>query len=449
MASGSSNNIDLISAVSRPRETNSARDKMVSAADSFETRYKQELNKAKPAESATKKTAETEQPASPRQSASSAQQTEQQSAGQSATSKGELDANSRSDKTADKLAQQDENVGQAKSVDMPPNAIDLAALLAQIPAPKQVDSADADSGNSVSALASAFSAAIPGMTELEISTENPKVTDVSVTVDVAGEQQKQALGVASLLQARGINTPARIAAENKESASLLPFTDVLAVTGAEHQQFELGSQQGQAAFNFADNESSNPGELGKSTVQYGGTTISVGSAVQTANQASRSAATNAYIETPVHDARWSDAVAQRVSLMLGKQEQQIEMQLNPPNLGPMEVRLNLGSEQASVIFTSQHAAVREALAAATPKLTALLADQGIVLQNVQVASDSLQQQQQNAFSQQQARQFDSPAGGPRHGTMANTVGNEMGIERRVNLSDLRLPAGSTRVSLFV
>ncbi|WP_273431633.1 flagellar hook-length control protein FliK [Chitinibacter tainanensis] len=156
-----------------------------------------------------------------------------------------------------------------------------------------------------------------------------------------------------------------------------------------------------------------------------------------------------YVATPVNDPRWGDAVAQRVSLMLGKQEQQIQMQLNPPNLGPMEVQLNLGGEQASVVFTSQQAAVREALAAATPKLTALLADQGIVLNNVQVASESLQQQQQNAFAQQQSQQRQS-SGQPAlpYGQLDAANGTQV-LDRVINLSDVRVPGGSTRVSLFV
>lgn len=106
------------------------------------------------------------------------------------------------------------------------------------------------------------------------------------------------------------------------------------------------------------------------------------------------------VDEPVGNARWGEVVAQRVTLMLGKQEQQMEMQLNPPNLGPMEVRLTLGADQASVVFASQHAAVREALAAATPRLTVLLADQGIQLVNVQVASESLQQHAQGQTQQQ-------------------------------------------------
>ncbi|XZG71225.1 flagellar hook-length control protein FliK [Chitinibacteraceae bacterium HSL-7] len=111
------------------------------------------------------------------------------------------------------------------------------------------------------------------------------------------------------------------------------------------------------------------------------------------------------VAEPVASQRWGDVVAQRVSMMVGRQEQHIEMQLNPPHLGPMEVRLSVAADNASVFFASQHAAVREALAAATPKLTALLADQGIQLVDVKVASDSLNQQaQQQSAQQNQAQQ---------------------------------------------
>ncbi|WP_158380810.1 flagellar hook-length control protein FliK [Chitinilyticum litopenaei] len=157
----------------------------------------------------------------------------------------------------------------------------------------------------------------------------------------------------------------------------------------------------------------------------------------------------AHIPEPVGSGRWGDAIAQRVGLMLGKQEQQIDMQLNPPHLGPMEVRLNLGGEQASVVFTSQHAAVREALAAATPRLTALLADQGIHLVDVQVASDSLQQQQQQ---QQQAAQQQASRQGSGHERHALAYGARLGGDGGVSetvLSEMRVPVARSGVSLYV
>ncbi|WP_028453346.1 flagellar hook-length control protein FliK [Chitinilyticum aquatile] len=155
------------------------------------------------------------------------------------------------------------------------------------------------------------------------------------------------------------------------------------------------------------------------------------------------------VSEPVGSGRWGDAVAQRVGLMLGRGEQQIDMQLNPPHLGPMEVRLNLGNEQASVVFTSQHAAVREALAAATPKLTALLADQGIQLVDVKVASDSLQQQhhQQQQAAQQQS--YPNEQGTARAAASYAFAGQDAVMANVSEGLSVRLPVARGGVSLYV
>ncbi|GGP20531.1 flagellar hook-length control protein FliK [Silvimonas iriomotensis] len=149
------------------------------------------------------------------------------------------------------------------------------------------------------------------------------------------------------------------------------------------------------------------------------------------------------IDIPVTDNKWSEAVAQRVSMMVGKQEQQLDMQLNPPHLGPMEVRLSMSQDQASVIFTSQHANVREALAAATPRLSALLADQGITLSNVQVASDSLNQQAQQ--QQQAQRQFDGNQG--RNTNWSGDADNSTASVAQVSTT-LRIPVARSGLNLW-
>lgn len=149
------------------------------------------------------------------------------------------------------------------------------------------------------------------------------------------------------------------------------------------------------------------------------------------------------ISEPVGNARWGDAVAQHVSLMLGKNEQHMEMQLNPPHLGPMEVRLTMGGEQASVVFTSQNAGVREALSVAIPRLTALLADQGIQLTNVQVASDSLNQQAQDQTRQQNA--FNNRSDGRKESSAFEL---ENSGTRRV-LTGITMPVARSGVSLYV
>ncbi|MDR3414145.1 MAG: flagellar hook-length control protein FliK [Formivibrio sp.] len=161
----------------------------------------------------------------------------------------------------------------------------------------------------------------------------------------------------------------------------------------------------------------------------------------------RGAVSQYRVSEPVGDARWGEVVTQRVSMMLGRQEQQMVMQLNPPHLGPMEVHLTLGQDQASVVFSSQHAAVREALAAATPRLTALLADQGIQLVNVHVASDSLQQQAQQQAQEQSRNQASSHHQGE---GARNAFLSEMDTPLDIrSLKGLDLPVARSGVSLYI
>ncbi|MBZ0093322.1 MAG: flagellar hook-length control protein FliK [Sulfuricellaceae bacterium] len=98
---------------------------------------------------------------------------------------------------------------------------------------------------------------------------------------------------------------------------------------------------------------------------------------------------------------WGQAVGQRVVWLVGQQQHTAELQLNPPHLGPLEVRLTIGADQMSATFISQHPAVREAIEAALPRLRDMLADNGIMLGNVNVGAESFMQQQQ----QQQSNQF--------------------------------------------
>jgi flagellar hook-length control protein FliK len=87
---------------------------------------------------------------------------------------------------------------------------------------------------------------------------------------------------------------------------------------------------------------------------------------------------------------WSEAVTQRVMWMSSQQVRTAEIALDPPELGPLQVRINSQSDQTSVVFTSQHAAVREALDQSLPRLREMLEEQGIDLADVDVSDQSLQ-----------------------------------------------------------
>lgn len=100
------------------------------------------------------------------------------------------------------------------------------------------------------------------------------------------------------------------------------------------------------------------------------------------------------ISVPVNSPAWGESLGNKMVWMSGQGSQVAELRLDPPHLGPLEVRLTMNNDQASVSFVSHHPAVREAIESAMPRLREMLADNGIMLGNTSVGAESFQQQQQ-------------------------------------------------------
>ncbi len=90
--------------------------------------------------------------------------------------------------------------------------------------------------------------------------------------------------------------------------------------------------------------------------------------------------------------QWQTAVAERVAIMATQRLTSAEIQLDPPELGQLQVRVTLNQEQASVSFASQHAVVREALDQTAQKLRDMFDAEGLNLVDVDVSDQSFQQQ---------------------------------------------------------
>ncbi len=86
----------------------------------------------------------------------------------------------------------------------------------------------------------------------------------------------------------------------------------------------------------------------------------------------------------VGDPQWGQALAQRVVWMVGQDKQVAELKLNPANLGPLEVKLTLHHDQASVSLLASSGAVRDALEQALPRLRDMLGQQNIQLAQADV-----------------------------------------------------------------
>jgi flagellar hook-length control protein FliK len=101
----------------------------------------------------------------------------------------------------------------------------------------------------------------------------------------------------------------------------------------------------------------------------------------------------AAINTPVSHAAWGSELGQKITLMATKHEQTAQLHLNPPNLGPLSVTLKVSGDQASALFVSPHAAVRDAVTQAMPQLRDMLATSGIMLGNATVNDQAPRDQQ--------------------------------------------------------
>ena len=96
------------------------------------------------------------------------------------------------------------------------------------------------------------------------------------------------------------------------------------------------------------------------------------------------------LTTPLRNNGWTEEFAQKISWMCTQQNQVAELHLSPPDLGPLEVVLKISGNQATVLFTSPHGAVRDAVENGLPKLREILADNGIMLGNATVSDRSPQ-----------------------------------------------------------
>ncbi|VXC55331.1 Flagellar hook-length control protein [Burkholderia sp. 8Y] len=130
-------------------------------------------------------------------------------------------------------------------------------------------------------------------------------------------------------------------------------------------------------------------------------------------QGAMTAATSAAIAPHVGASGWDDAFSQKVVFVSKSDQQSAELTLNPKDLGPLQVTLQVADNHAHALFVSQHAQVREAVEAAMPKLREAMEANGISLGSTSVSDGS-------AF----ARQSQQDSG--RQGSAASGGGNGRG-----------------------
>jgi flagellar hook-length control protein FliK len=103
------------------------------------------------------------------------------------------------------------------------------------------------------------------------------------------------------------------------------------------------------------------------------------------------------ITKPLTHPDWSKDLGEQIVWMNTKALSAAEIRLNPAHLGPISVRIDVNQDQATVMFTAQHAGVKEAIEASIPKLREMLATQQLNLVNVTISQNSTSDQRRSHY----------------------------------------------------
>ncbi|MFN2308640.1 MAG: flagellar hook-length control protein FliK [Gammaproteobacteria bacterium] len=110
----------------------------------------------------------------------------------------------------------------------------------------------------------------------------------------------------------------------------------------------------------------------------------------------RAALPSTTLDTPFRQPGWDQALSERVMWVANQKFQMAEIKMNPPQLGPIEVRVQVQQDQTQISFTAHNAAVRDALEAALPRLREMFNASGQNLVDVNVSQHSFAEQQRQA-----------------------------------------------------
>ena len=135
---------------------------------------------------------------------------------------------------------------------------------------------------------------------------------------------------------------------------------------------------------------------------------------------------------------WDNQVGQKVIWMVGGEDQSATLELNPPDLGPVQVVLNVSNDLASVTFSAQQLEVRQALENALPRLREMMGESGIALGNATV----------NAGAEGRQGQDGNGSGRPGSGHGGNGQGGDSAVAEVTPRQRTSILGGAGAVDTF-
>lgn len=94
------------------------------------------------------------------------------------------------------------------------------------------------------------------------------------------------------------------------------------------------------------------------------------------------------IDQPVGKPEWNQALGDRLTWMADNGVNRARLTLHPQHLGPIEVSVQVSNDEVSVSFTAHHAATRDAIETAMPRLREMMGELGLSLGQANVSQHS-------------------------------------------------------------
>jgi flagellar hook-length control protein FliK len=125
------------------------------------------------------------------------------------------------------------------------------------------------------------------------------------------------------------------------------------------------------------------------------TDSSVDATSQSSAPTPSAAAESQTLHTPVGTAAWGNELGARLTVMAQQGISSASLRLSPAHLGPLDVRISVRDNTATVYFGAQQSDTRAALEQALPRLRELFAQQGLNLTHAGVSGETPQSTPQN------------------------------------------------------
>lgn len=170
------------------------------------------------------------------------------------------------------------------------------------------------------------------------------------------------------------------------------------VGGPQPRALPVDSPAVNFAAQIADSAGDRPEVLPRHTLESiapspGSAAIDTAAARESASTIARGTPLQTTIPLALGDDGWGEAFGERVTWLSRGGIQSAELKLHPAELGPIRVQVAVEDDAAKLTFTAPHAATREAIEQALPRLREMLSESGLTLAGTDINDTSTREDQ--------------------------------------------------------